>query len=32
MLDRQASISLGRPFAISDRDVDIEVHLAHFPG
>jgi hypothetical protein len=28
-LDRQISIILGRPFAISDRDIDVEVSVQH---
>jgi hypothetical protein len=27
-LDRQVSIILGRPFAISDRDIDVEVSIS----
>lgn len=30
-LDRQISIILGRPFAISDRDIDVEVRT-NSPG
>lgn len=30
-LDRQVSIILGRPFAISDRDIDVEVRTCSYP-